>query len=105
MKRTTLVLSLLGALSLYGCTLDEPLNLGVKCSDSDRRLSAVVYNTTVCHVEDVTGELKEVCGGFADAFKYGHCPPESPICIDEDGEFMCSVSKCHITHHEHNGQC
>jgi hypothetical protein len=92
MKQKTLVLSLLGALSLYGCTLDAPLKLGVKCSDEEHGLSAVIFNRTICHPEDVTGEQKEVCGAFADAFKYGHCPLESPICIEDEAGFTCSVS-------------
>ena len=105
MKQKTLVLSLLGALSLYGCTLDAPLKLGVKCSDEEHGLSAVIFNRTICHPEDVTGEQKEVCGAFADAFKYGHCPLESPICIEDEAGFTCSVSNCNITHHEYRGQC
>ena len=107
MKSKPLVLSLLGMLSVYGCSLPDPLDLREKCSDETHGLTAVVHNRTVCHAEDVTGELKEVCGKFADAFAYGYCPPDAPICIrdEEKGTFTCSLSKCAIGFHEHDAKC
>ena len=106
MKSKFLVLSLLGMLSLYGCSLPDPLDLVVRCSDDTHGLTAVVYQGIRCHAEDVTGEKKEVCGKFADAFEHGYCPPESPNCInDQEGSFTCNGFTCEIGFHEYHGEC
>ena len=127
MKSKPLVLILLGMLSLYGCSLPEPLDLGTKCSDETHGLSEVVYRRITCHSEDVTGEnrdvcrdelihcypedvtgeKKDVCGRFADAFEHGYCPMESPFCYDRvSDEFKCIFEHCGIEDgHEYEGKC
>ncbi len=105
MRRVELILCFLGILFLYGCSLDKPIDLGVKCSDDDRHLSAVIYAGMECKPEDSVGDRAASCGRFADAFRYGYCPTDYFCIEDKDASFLCSMTQCHYTQHEHNGKC
>ena len=105
MKRTQIILSFLGILSISGCTLETPLQLDQKCSDASKGLSAVVYAGMVCRAEDTGPNGKSECLTFADAFKYGHCPLKYACIEDQNHAYICSMTSCLFTQHEHNGQC
>ena len=108
MRRLNLILGILVSLALYGCTLDEPLQLSTRCGDKEHPLSMIVYNNVVCTPDNLTGENKnDICTQFLEAFKNNSCPIQSPLCIHEndDDDYVCSTSHCRVTHHEFDGQC
>ncbi len=105
MKKSLFVISLLSTLSVYGCTLDAPLELGEKCSDETHGVSVVVYSGNSCVLEDLKGESKEKCRQFADSFRYGYCPINYYCIKDKERGNVCSMTRCLPTQHEHNGQC